>query len=86
MDEKEALIQLVAFLANVVTKQSQCRYEAIALHAEGCKEHMMMRFPTIQTSLMQSRLAQIAEYPTDQEHLRAAMDCVLKAIAPNPQT
>lgn len=81
MDEKEALVHLVAWLANIVNMQANCRHEAIALSPVECREHLMMRFPIVQSVKLQMLLIEIANHPSDDEHLRAAMEYMKKAIA-----
>lgn len=76
MTTEDDLIQLICWLASVVTKQADVRHEAIALPPEECRQHIMMQSPIVQTSRLQMKLREIGDRPVDQDALRRALEVV----------
>ena len=72
-DTEADLMQLVCWLSQIVTKQADCRHEAIALPPEQCKEHLMMKFSIIQGHVLQQKLREFGYQPIDTEALKRAL-------------
>lgn len=76
-------LALARWLAHAYQELDECRYAAIALSAEQCKDHMIMRCPVIQGTGNQMALARFASGTVDKDALARAF-AKLKA-SPNAQ-
>ena len=62
-ERERELEDVVRFLAGAVSEAYAARNEAMGMDAEECKEHLIMRFPTIQTTRALFAVDRIAAQP-----------------------
>ena len=65
-------LALGRWLAQAYREMDECRYAAIVLPADECKDHMIMRCPVIQGTRNQMALRRFADGEADKDALARA--------------
>lgn len=79
-EEVAQLTDLIRFLSNAVTIGEDVRAQAISMSETDCKEHLIMKYPTIQGIRNQMNLRSIGNQPFKKENIATAVIRVLKNL------
>lgn len=72
------MLDLVRFLANLISTWSKLRYEALSLPYDECREFLAMKFPVLQGLQSSIDLEKIGQQEFDKDKLYDAVQWLLK--------